>query len=296
MLSSFWDRQALLDDVSVQFLRVLDALGGYCAVAQAKALRIGSSEREIRARLKGLERLGFLRRVTIYPVVYQITKSVTRLLGRDSSSRRRHTLATVRARVLAMTLYLEAREWPAEFEFDDERKITTFIDAGCPLGALPRRGGRPYLREHFVLWLPDGRIGVAMVDQPYPSPLSQLRNLIRQFLPLLRILLSELDLLIVTGDKGRCHIYERLLAGHPAIQKLGLGEYVARIKPIWVRSPAPKITELIWPRPDIAELFLEPHGTSRGLATSTGTKNTTASQAATDARAGQLPGSAEESE
>jgi len=296
MLSSFGDRQALLDEVSVQFLRVLDALGGYCAIAQAQALKIGSSDREIRARLKGLERLGFLRRVSLYPAVYQITKSVTRLLGRDSSSRRRHTLATVRARLLAITFYVEAREWPAEVVLDHGKKIATFLDAGCPLTALPHPGARPYLREHFVLWLPDGRIGIAMVDQAHPSPLSQLRNLIRQFLPLLRILRGELDLLIVTGDQGRCHLYERLLARHPAIQKLGLGEYGARIKPFCVRSPAPKITELIWPRPDLAEWLQERYKTSRALPISNSAKNTTARQAAKDSRLGQLPGSAEESE
>lgn len=296
MLSSFGNRQALLDDISVHFLRLLDALGGYCAVSQAKALQIGRSDREIRARLKGLERLGFLRQVTAYPVVYQITKSVTRFVGRDSSSRRRHTLATVQARLLAMTFYLEAREWPAEIVLDHAKKISTFTDAGCPLTTLPHRGGRPYLRENFVLWLPDGRIGVAVVDQPHPSPLSQLRILIRLFLPLLRILLGELDLLIVTGDKGRCHIYERLLARHPAIQKLGLGKYAARIKPFCVRSPVPKITELVWPRSDISELFLEANRTSRALATSTPTKHTTASQAANDSRTAQLLRSTVESE
>lgn len=296
MLSSFQDRQALLDNISVHFLRLLDTLGGYCAISQAKALQIGRSDREIRARLKGLERLGFLRQVTAYPVVYQITKSVTRFLGRDSSSRRRHTLATVQARLLAITFYLEAREWPAEVVLDHGKKIATFTDAGCPLSALPRRGGRPYLREHFVLWLPDGRIGVAGVDQPHPSPLSQLRNLIQSFLPLLRILGGELELLIATGDKGRCHIYERLLARHPAIQKLGLGEYAARIKPFCIRSPVPKITELIWPRPNILELFLEANRTPRALSTSSPAKNMAASQAGHDSRTAQLLRSTVESE
>jgi len=44
-----------------------------------------------RGRLRMLERLGSLRRVSKYPVVYQTTKATTRLFGRDSSIRRRHT-------------------------------------------------------------------------------------------------------------------------------------------------------------------------------------------------------------
>lgn len=90
-------------------------------------------------------------------MVYQVTKSTTRLLKRDSSSRRRHTLATVQARLLAVHFYLEARAWPAEFVLDHEKKIAVFTDlAGCPLSTLPQRGGTPYLREQFVLWLPIG--------------------------------------------------------------------------------------------------------------------------------------------
>ena len=95
----FRDRIALLDKGSQEFLTVLVAIGGYCTVSQAEALKIVKSTRA-RARLRALERLGFLRRVAAYPVVYQVTKSTTRLLQRDSSNRRRHRLATVQARLL----------------------------------------------------------------------------------------------------------------------------------------------------------------------------------------------------
>ncbi len=142
----FRDRIALLDKGSQEFLTVLVALGGYCTVSQAEALKIVKSTRA-RARLRTLERLGFLRRVAAYPVVYQVTKSTTRLLQRDSSNRRRHRLATVQARLLGVDFYLEACGWPAEFVLDHERKIATFTDAGCPLNALPQRGGKPICRS-----------------------------------------------------------------------------------------------------------------------------------------------------
>ena len=89
---SFRNRSSCLDEVSQQFLRLLVALGGYCTAVQAQLITTGP---QVRARLKMLERLGFLRRITKYPVVYQVTKSTTRLLQRDSSNRRRHTLSTV---------------------------------------------------------------------------------------------------------------------------------------------------------------------------------------------------------
>jgi hypothetical protein len=69
--------------------------------------------------------------VTKYPVVYQVTKSATRLLGPDSSSRRRHARATVQARLLAVHFYLEARTWPATFIFDHEEKLMMFENAQC---------------------------------------------------------------------------------------------------------------------------------------------------------------------
>jgi hypothetical protein len=251
------NRSISLDEISQQFLRLLMAVGGYCTALQAEQLT-GRSGTQIRHRLRTLERLGFLRRITKYPVVYQVTKSTTRFLGRDSSSRRRHTLATVQARLLGVHFYLEARTWPAEFVLDHDQKIAVFTDlAGCPSSMLPQRGGRPYLREHFLLWQPDWRLGIAMIDPPQPGVLPRLRLFIREFLPLLRHFRTEPDLLMVTADKARRQLYERLLRRHRAIQKLGLSELSNRIKPYCVKPPVPSITELVWPRTDPNETFLE---------------------------------------
>ena len=234
---SFRNRSSCLDEVSQQFLKLLVALGGYTAVQAQELITTGP---QVRARLKILERLGFLRRITKYPVVYQVTKSTTRLLKRDSSSRRRHTLSTVQARLLAVHFYLEARAWPAEFVLDHEKKIEVFTDlAGCPSSVLPQRGGKPYLREHFLFWQPDWRLGIAMIDLPQPGVLLRLKVFIGEFLPLLRYLRGEPDLLIVTADKGRSYVYERLLKRHRAIHKLGLGELRKRIKTYSVKPPVP---------------------------------------------------------
>jgi hypothetical protein len=73
-----------------------------------------------------LERLGFLRRVMKYPALYQVTKTTTRMLGPDSTSRRRHTLATVQAQLLGLHFYLEARPWPTSFVFDHNEKNRHF--------------------------------------------------------------------------------------------------------------------------------------------------------------------------
>ena len=253
---SFRNQPICLDEVSQQFLRLLVALGGYCTATQAQAL-FPRSATQVRARLRTLERLGFLRRITKYPVVYQITKSTTRLLKRDASSRRQHTLSTVQARLLAVHFYLEARAWPSEFVLDHEQKIAVFTDlAGCPLSTLPQRGGKPYLREHFLLWQPDWCLAIAMIDLPQPGLLMRLKLFIREFLPLLRHLHKEPDLLIVTADKGRAHVYERLKR-HRAIHKLGLGELNNRVRTYCVRPPVPSITDLTWPRADEDSEFLE---------------------------------------
>jgi len=182
-MERFSSRLVYIHEDLIKFLRRLTSLGGYCTAQQAKSLQLAGWDRGVRGRLKLLERLGFLRRVSKYPVVYQLTKATTRLLGRDSSTRRRHTLETVQARLLGVHFYLEARAWPTEFIFKHEKKIATFTDAGCPLATLPQRDGRPYLREHFVFWLPEGGIGIATVDQPVPTAFFRLRLLLRQFLP-----------------------------------------------------------------------------------------------------------------
>ncbi len=254
MKGSFAKREALLDEVSQDLLTHLVHLGGYCTALQAEQIGVAQSGKQVRTRLRTLHRLGFLRRVTKYPIVYQVTKSATRLLGPDSSSRRRHSQATVEARLLGVHFYLEARAWPAAFIFDHEEKIMSFENAGCPLSVLPQRNGKPYLREHFVLWFPAGRIAVATIDLPQPGVGRRLRLFIRQYLPLLRHLRQELDLLIVTADKRRAYMYQRLLRTNRAIQKLDLFSLVERIKPYSVRPPVPTITELTWPKRETDDL------------------------------------------
>lgn len=233
-----------------KFLRRLTSLGGYCAAQQARSLQLAGWDRGVRGRLRMLERLGFLRRISKYPVVYQVTKSTTRLLGRDSSTRRWHTLETVQARLLAVHFYIEARAWPAEFAFNHEQKIRIFTDAGCPLSTLPQRNGKPYLRDHFMLWLRDLRIAVAMIDQPGPDQFVRLRLFLRQFLPVLRSVREQIDLFIVTPDQRRKFAYEKLLRTSRAIHKLGLGSLAPRIKPYSVRPPVPTIIETTWPKAD----------------------------------------------
>jgi hypothetical protein len=257
MTGSLAKRTALLDELSEYFLRQLVDLGGYCTALQAEALRIAETARRVRGRLRTLERLGFLRRVTKYPVVYQVTKSATRLHGPDSSTRRRHMPPTLQARLLGVHFYLEARTWPATFFFDHEEKIMTLQNAQCPLTLLPQRNGKPYLREHFVFLLPDKRLGVAMVDLLQPGMLSRLRVFLRQYLPVLRHLRDELDLLIVTADKRRAFTYQRLLRTNRTIFKLGLGALTTRIKPYSVKPPVPTIDEVTWPKTDPDDLPLE---------------------------------------
>jgi hypothetical protein len=257
MKGSFEKRAALLDEMSEYFLRQLVGLGGYCTALQAEGLSVAETAKRVRGRLRMLERLGFLRRVTKYPVVYQVTKSATRLHGPDSSTRRRHLPATVQARLLGVHFYLEARTWPATFFFDHEEKIMTLRNAECPLNLLPQRNGKPYVREHLVFLLADQRPGIAMVDLLQPGMMSRLRVFIRQYLPLLRHMRDDLDLLIVTADKRRAFTYQRLLRTNRTIHKLGLGGLTTRVKPHSVKPPAPTIDTVIWPKPDPDECSLE---------------------------------------
>jgi hypothetical protein len=257
MKGSWAKRAALLDEISEDFLRRLVGLGGYCTALQAEALEIAKTAKQVRGRLRMLERLGFLRRVTKYPVVYQVTKSATRLHGPDSSTRRRHLPATVQARLLGVHFYLEALTWPATFFFDHEEKIMTLQNAQCHLNLLPHRNGKPYVREHLVFLLPDQRLGIAMIDLLQPGMRSRLRVFILQYLPILRHMRDDLDLVIVTADKRRAFTYQRLLRTNRTVHKLGLGALTARVKLYSVKPPVPTIDEVIWPKADPDECPLE---------------------------------------
>jgi hypothetical protein len=135
---------------------------------------------------------------------------------------------------------------PAEFIFDHDQKIGTFTECGYPVNILPQRGGKPYLREHFVLWLANGRIGVAMIDQPQPRAFSQLKQFMRQFQPALRHVPGGLELLIVTGSYHRQGLYGRWLRCR-RMRKLSLDHLANAVKPYRIRRPSPPVAALLWP-------------------------------------------------
>ena len=60
----FRSRQLFVDEASHRLLRGLVALGGYYTVQQANSLLSAGPGLPARARLRMLERLGFLRRVS----------------------------------------------------------------------------------------------------------------------------------------------------------------------------------------------------------------------------------------
>ena len=133
----------------------------------------------------------------------------------------------------------------------------TLRNAECPLPLLPQRNGKPYVREHLVFLLPNKRLGIAMIDLLQPGLMSRLRVFIRQYLPLLRHLRDDLDLLIVTADKRRAFTYQRLLRTNRTVHKLGLGALTERVKPYSVKQPVATIDAVIWPKADPDDLPLE---------------------------------------
>jgi hypothetical protein len=216
----FAPRSVVLDDLADWFLRRLVDLGGYCTVNQARRLGVAASSTRTRAKLREMERAGFLRRVTRYPVVYQVTKSANRHVDRDSRTRRLHVLGTVQARILGVSFYLEAIRWPAEFVFDHASKIDAFAGNGCPAHLLPQRRQKPYLWEDFVLETGD-RITVAIVDHAHLSVFSQLRFFMERYRSALKRLGNKLTLLVVVGSEARRYRYSRLTKHPDFIKQFG---------------------------------------------------------------------------
>ncbi len=251
MTQRFQSRTALVDEHIEGFLKIVTELGGYCTLEQAKALELANSNTRVSAYLKGLECAGFVRRVAEYPVVFQITGATTRLLDRDRRARRAHNAARVLSRLLAVSFYLEARLWPADFAFDHQHKINTFVYECCPLDALPQRGGKPYLWEELVLWHDYNRIGVAIVDDQQRSHLSQLKGFARGFSRLVACLGERLRMLIVTGTESRHQLYCRLVH-HPAVMKFSPPGFAITIEPYQVRSAAKSLQS--FPRGNSEEL------------------------------------------
>src|SRR5216110_3300466 len=111
----FRDRVGVLDERSERFLMTVAWLGGYVTAEQAQELGIRNSLPRVHVQLKDLESWGFIKRISAYPAAYQVTKSVTRLMGADLSARREHAMDTIRTRLLTVNFYLEAAPWPVEF-------------------------------------------------------------------------------------------------------------------------------------------------------------------------------------
>lgn len=243
--SRFHSRLDAIDEGSQEFLQRLIELGGYCTADQAKRLTLSDESTGTRNRLRALERARFLRRLTKYPVIYQVTKSAVRLIARDSSARRSHVTATIQARLLAVSFYLEATEWPAQFVFDHEEKITAFHNAGCPATALPQRAGEPYLWEEFVLPFDTG-ISVAMIDHTHRSCFWQALGFVRRFAPALKVLKHRLGLMIVIGSETRYRTYSRLVH-HRALKKAAEMDLDVYLSPYLIQGGNLTIPQLIWP-------------------------------------------------
>ena len=217
MVIKFSERVSFIDERTDKFLSVLAQLGGYCTGEQAQAMGLANSPSQALSRLNGLEQAGFLRRVGEYPVVYQITKSVVRLVGTDMSARRPHMTPSIRWRMAAVSFYVEAKSWPAEFILHHEDKLAAFDKLDCPRKLLPQRGGQPYLWEDFVLDLHDGALCVAIVDRAHWNALRQLRAFVERFAHCRFHLGDRLSLTVAVGSDARRGLYERA-AKHRKVQ------------------------------------------------------------------------------
>src|SRR5579885_2306446 len=232
----FSQRLLLLDDCRAAFLRTLVHLGGYCTVEQAQKLGLANSPTRVAVQLEVLKNAGFLRQIANYPVIHQVTKSATRLVGLDLMARRRHTRLTIRCRLLGVNFYLEAKAWPAEFTFAHSEKITVLNAAGCPTDALPHVAGRPYLWQDFLLRRADGTLCVAVVDRPDNTPKYRTRTLTQRYSGVLEHVASEFRLIVVVGSEGRARLYRKWAAQPIA------GQFTQHtLKPYLVRTPIPQV-------------------------------------------------------
>jgi hypothetical protein len=167
----FRDRVGVLDERSQHFVKTVAWLGGYVTPEQARELGIRKSVTRVHVQLKDLESWRFIKPASAYPTIYQVTKSVTRLMGADMSARRQHAIETIRTRLLTVNFYLEAIRWPVEFVFDHKRKISKICDLIHGPFLLPHRGSRPYLWQDIVLQRPSREIVLATVDHFGRTPI-----------------------------------------------------------------------------------------------------------------------------
>ncbi|HLH06115.1 MAG TPA: hypothetical protein VKW78_02650 [Terriglobales bacterium] len=219
-LFRFRDRASVLDDRSRRFLTTVAWLGGYVTPEQAQLLGVRNSAPRVHVQLKELEDWGFIKRVGVYPSIYQVTKSVTRLMGTDLSSRRQHVNETIHTRLLTVNFYLEAILWPVEFVFDHQQKISKLMKLGCEPALFPQRGQhgrRPYLWEDILLQRPSGELVLTMVDHSDRMCSYQLHSFLKKFAPNLG--LDELRLMVAVGSERRERLFRQQLS-HPRLQRL----------------------------------------------------------------------------
>jgi hypothetical protein len=143
----FRDRAGILDERSQGFLMTVAWLGGHVTPEQARELGIRNSVPRVHGQLKDLESWGFIKRISTYPAVYQVTKSVTRLLGADLSARREHTIDAIRNQLLTANFYLEAIFWPVEFRVRTQSRtspnlVNSVVSLPCCIAAASCISGR----------------------------------------------------------------------------------------------------------------------------------------------------------
>jgi DNA-binding Lrp family transcriptional regulator len=218
----FSNRLASQDERTGEFLRTLGYLGGYCTADQARRLDLANSPTRVLERLRKLDSNGFLRRVTSYPLLYQVTKSVTRMLGTDLMARRIHPEETVRWRLLAVNFYVEAKGWPAEFIFEHDSKVAALLRIGCSIDALPRRKGQPYLWQNFMLDVHDGGLCISVIDRPDCSALLQAIGAAKRFAQCRRSVGERLSLVVAVNSDARRRLYSKAVR-HPKVREHAQG-------------------------------------------------------------------------
>ena len=252
----FRDRVRILDERSRRFLTTVAWLGGYVMPEQAQELGIRNSTTRVHGQLNDLESWGFIKRAAAYPTVYQVTKSVTRLLGADLSARRQHTFETIQTRLLTVNFYLEATRWPVEFVFDHKQKISKICDLIHEPFLLPHRRDRPYLWQDIVLQRPSGELLLTMVDHFGRHPYRQLYRHLKRFAPALGA--DHLRLMVVVGSERHEQLFRRQL-NYTRLQRLleAQGVYLPlrdMVTIYRVRRALPVVRQLITNKQKLREL------------------------------------------
>ena len=252
----FRDRVGVLDERSQHFLKTVAWLGGYVTPEQAQELGIRNSVTRVHVQLKDLESWGFIKPVSAYPTIYQVTKSVTRLLGADLAARREHALETIRTRLLTVNFYLGAIRWPAKFMLDHQQKISKLYEVVAEPALLPYRGSKLYLWQDLVLQRPSGEVILTTVDHFDRHPYRQLYRHLKRFAPILGP--NNLRLMIVVSSERREQLFRRQL-NYTRLQRLleyqGLDLPVRDLVTIYrVRRPVPVVRPLVTNRQQLREL------------------------------------------